>query len=155
MWRVWGEILETSDLSGTRVYQPYKPNKNIVIIGCRVWIVVYNDPSFTDLNMKIYSNDSDDAPEALLATSTDVRTKSEIITDTNGVKEIYFNFNNFGMQKNDTYNFVLNGSGYTGSSSSHLAWMRGYPDPVHRPNGFGYVDLAVAPFALYTIGADL
>ena len=153
-WKVYGERLETADLTGTRVNQSYQPNKNLVIRGCRIWIIVNNNPPFTDLNMKIYSNDNGD-PGKLLHTSTNVQTKAALITLANGVIETFFDFADVPMHSNDTYRFVLNGTGYTGTDSSHLAWRRGWPNPVYRPSGFGFSDLVTAPLTLYTIGAEL
>lgn len=155
-WRVFGEPFATADLaSGLRVFQPVIFNKNIVLKACRAWFIVYNNPTFTDLSMAIYSN-SAGAPKKLLHTSTNAITKATMCTLTNGVKEVYFEFNYPVFNSTDTYHFVPRATGYTGSDSSHLAWRAGFPDPVYRTNvDSSYTKLGVSPYCLYFIGDDL
>lgn len=159
MWRVWGERYDTADMSNTRVYQPAQFPKNYVLLGCRIWVIAYNDPVFTSLHMKIYS-DNNGVPKKLLHTSTNVQLKADIHTLDNAAKEIWFDFDKIPVRGEPTlasnkYHFVLNGSGYTGDETSHLAWMRGFPNPVYRPAGFGYNDLLTSPLTLYFIGSRL
>lgn len=153
-WRVWGEWYPTAAMSNTTFYQPAIFDANYSIIGCRIWVINYNDPAFTALTMKVYSN-FNGAPKALIATATNTQPKASVFTNTNGAREIFFNFDQLNVRDGETYHFVLNATGYTGTSSSHLAWMRGFPDPVYRPSPFGFEDLAVAPFTLYFVGAEV
>lgn len=154
-WRVFGEWYSTAAMSDTSISQPVIFNDNLVLRSCRIWIIAYNDPSFTSLSMKIYSDNSG-SPKKLLHTSTNSPTKAEIITSTNGIKEIYFEFNYPVFKSTDTYQFVLNATGYTGTSSSHLAWRKAWPDPVYRTNVTStYPKLGVAPYAITFVGADL
>jgi len=158
-WRIWCRPWDSGQLANTDIFQPVTPKKNIILIGCRTWIVAISDPTFTDLNMKIYSNDDNaavDTPLELLATSTNSQAKADIITLDHGVKEIYFNFDNVSLQENTKYNFVMNGTGYVPTSSSFLCWRKAYPDPVYTA---GYTptkeSLGVAPYEIYLIGGDL
>lgn len=154
-WTVWGTELISTDLTSTAIYQPITFNDDIILRAVRTWVIVYNDPVFTDLSLKIYSNDAG-LPKKLLATSTNVITKAEMITETNGVKEIYFEFNYPSFNGADTYHFVLNGTGYAPAGGSHLAWMKAFPDAVYQG---GYTPaletIGVAPYQLYCIGAAL
>lgn len=155
-WRVWGNPYSTSEATNTIIFQPVVFNDDYILRASRTWIVVYNDPTFTSLNMKIYSNSSANAPKKLLATSTNVQLKADIHTEDNAIKEIWFEFDYFPVQANETYNFVLNASGYTGSDTSHLAWMKGFPDPILTvPGGLSYTSKSKAPFQLYFIGSEL
>ena len=151
-WTVWGDKFETGELSNTNMYCKIKFNQNLVLKGVRTWIILYNNPTFTDLNLKLYSNE-DNKPKSLLYTSTNVQKKEDIITEHNGAKEIYFDFNDVPLNGNDTYHFVMNGTGYVYSNDSHLAWMKAFPDPVYAA---GYTptfeNMLNAPYQLYVIG---
>lgn len=154
-WKVWGNYYLTGELSNQTNFQPVTFNDNYIIRACRTWVIFYNDPVLTSLNMKIYS-DHNNAPRKLLATSTNSQLKSDMITLTNGIKEIWFEFDYFPVQANEVYHFVLNGVGYTGTSSSHLAWMKGYPDPiVGTGSPIQYTQAGTAPYQIYFIGSEL
>lgn len=129
-WRVYGEIFETADMSGApRVFQPFIPAKNQIVKAIRTWVIFFNSPVFSGLTMKIYSNYSN-APVSLLWTSDRSLIPADFSTEAYAAKELYFDFENpIFLRKNDTYHVTLSASGYTGNSSSHLSWMRGYPDP--------------------------
>jgi len=154
-WRVFGETLNTADLTSPNKYQAVIPNDDIILIAARTWIIFYNNPTVTNLGMKIYSNDNG-APGKLLATSN-VLTKAEIITLANGCREVPFTFNNFNMRATDTYHFSLFGAGYTdGWPSAGLSWRKGWPDPVYTTNVVTtYTSVGVSPYALYLVGAEL
>lgn len=155
-WTVWGDVFESGQLSDTSMFCSVSFGENIILRAMRTWVIAYNDPTFTDLSMKIYSNEpvgGYNTPKKLLYTSTDVRTKAEILTLENGVKEIYFTFDDEPINGNDIYNVVLSGSGYVPTGSSYLAWMKAWPDPVYA-SGFTptYENLMVAPYQIYAIG---
>lgn len=157
-WRVWGDTYDsTASMTDTTLFQPVIFNSNSIIRAARTWVIYFDDPVYTSLNMKIYSNDNN-APKKLLHTSTDVRTIAEIRESGTiaGVREIYFNFADINVKANDTYHFVINAVGYTPAGDSHLAWMKGFPDPVYAG---GYTPagetLVVAPYQLYFIGSNL
>lgn len=154
-WEVWGDVLETSDLTSTNKFQPVTFGGDDIIRAIRVWIIVYNNPTFTDLCLKIYSNQNN-TPKKLLATSTNVITKAQLCTLDNGIKEVWFEFDFPVFNKSDKFHLVLNGTGYTGLESSHLSIMKAFPDPVYSS---GYVPaietMLYAPYQYYFIGAEL
>lgn len=155
MWRVWGDDFSTAAMTDTSMYQRVTFDRNYIIRGVRTWLIFYNDPALTNVNMKIYS-DEGGLPRKLLATSTNTLTKAEIITLENGVKEIYFDFNDFPVKQDNSYHFVINGTGYTGSVSSHVAWMKGYPDPVlDQTPAPSFSNLLTSGYQLYFIGSVL
>lgn len=155
MWKAFGEWLATSDMSSTRVYQKFIPSENIALQGIRTFIIIYNNPSFTSLNMKLYSNRSG-APAGLISTSTNAPTKAQIITLDHGLKEIYFDFNNEVLKADETYHFVLNATGYTGTTTSHIAWKHSYPDPAYQTNvNMSAEGAYVTPFDLSIFGRKL
>lgn len=157
-WRVFGERWATSELTDTTKAQKFKPNDDMLLLAVRTWVIVYNNPTYTSLNMKIYSNNAG-SPGTLLHTSDNVQLKADVCTLANGVKEIYFAFNapqGVPLQASDYYHIVINGSGYTGSDSAHLAWMKAFPDPVYQTGiSVTFENLAVSPYAMYFIGARL
>lgn len=157
-WRVWGDDFTSSDFTSTNKFQTFKTNKDVVLKGFRTWVIVINDPIFTNMNAKIYSNEvrsGDNTPVKLLTTSTDSRSKAEVHTLEHGVKEIYFTFNDFPLQKDTLYNLVINGSGYSPTDSSYLAWMKAFPDAVY-PNDFtvAWEKLYQSPYQVYMIGGE-
>lgn len=158
-WKVFADHFETSDLTSAARFQSVTFGNDLILRAIRTWVVVYNNPSFTHLNMKIYSNEvisTVNTPKKLIATSTNVQTKAQIHTLENGVKEIWFEFDYPVYNGSDIYNIVINGTGYTYAEGSHLAWVKGYPNPVYSG---GYTPaletLPYAPYELYFIGADL
>ena len=88
-WYAW--VIETGDLSGTAINQKVKFNSNISLKAIRTWFVSYNNPVFTNLRMKIYSN-YNDGPLKLLHTSTNAWSSGQITSATYGLREIYFEF---------------------------------------------------------------
>lgn len=155
-WHVWGRPITTTEMTDTTVHQPVIFNKKLILEGCRIWMVVYNDPVFTDLSMKIYS-DRDGLPKKLLHTSTSSITKSQMHTLPNGVKEIFFTFDRPIFTETDTYHFVLTGTGYTGDDNSHLAWKKAFPDAVYQEGlpTLAMIRLGIWPYDIYFIGAEL
>ena len=160
-WRVWGDPFESGELLTTAKFQTVQMNSDVILRAVRTWVIYVEDPVYTSLSMKIYSNEvvsGSNTPRKLLHTSTDVRTPAEIkgVTDLpHGVREIFFNFNDVNLKGADKYNFVLNGSDYAPSGDSHLAWMKGFPDPVNSTGYTPYIErIGVAPYQIYFIGGQ-
>lgn len=154
-WHVFADPIETAVNGTTEIHQPLVFHSNVSILACRAWVVWYNDPTFDDICMKIYS-DNDGDPGYLLHTSS-VITKDYFVDDLYGVKEIPFEFSDKPVFKaEDTYHFVLLLSNYTGDSSSHLAWKRTFPDPPYRTGlDLTYEALLTYPYDLTFIGCIL
>lgn len=153
-WTVFGSPITTAQgSSGT--FQKVKFNSNIVLRACRIWLVFYNNPTLTSISMKIYSN-SGGSQGKLLHTATNTWSKSQIITENNGVREIYFDWNYPSFDADDEYHFGLFLSGYTGNNSTHVAWRSAWPDPVYGTNFTPTrVNINSAPYTIYFIGSDL
>ena len=154
-WRVWGNVFESGELSNQNKYVRLKPNKNIILDTVRTWVIFYNNPTLTSLTMKIFSDDGG-TPRKLLHESTTTLLKGDIITENNGVKEIYFEFENIPLQEGTHYHFIISGSGYVPTTNSFLAWMHAFPDPVYEITGYTASMPTVnrSSYALYLIGAD-
>lgn len=163
-WTVWGDNWKAGELSDTSKFQTVTMNEDISLIGSRTWVIVYNDPVFTDLNSKIYSNElrsGENTPVTLLHDSTDPdtgdpdsRLKAQIHTLENGVKEIYHLWNYVPLQGETSYNFVINGTGYVPTASSYLCWMKAFPDPVLATDYTPALEtLPFAPYQIYFIGS--
>jgi len=159
-WDVYGiPYYNDSELTDKTVYQHIKFDRNAILRAVRIWVVVFNDPTFTSLNLKLYSNNenaADPEPSTLLETSSNTWAKADVHTQAHACKEIYFEFNYPTLRKNTWYHFVLNASGYSGATTSkHLAWRYAYPDPVYPEN---VTEEAVAlgryPLTLYPIFAE-
>lgn len=155
MIKMYGEVLLTADFSSTRVFQKFKPSNNMILQGVTTQIIIYNNPTFTSINMKLYANRSG-SPAGLIATSTNSLLKAEIHTQAHAWKNVYFDFADFVLKADDTYHLVLSGSGYTGTASSHIAWKHSFPDPAYQTNvDMSLEALAISPFDLTIHGAIL
>lgn len=157
-FRVWGCPYETSDAVDNNVFQPIKMNSNIILKAFRVWVIFYDNPSFTNLRMKIYSDRTTPLahnPGKLIATSTNSFTKNEISTYANAVREIYFEFPDINLQGETWYNLVLNMDDYAPVGDEHMAWRNAFPDPVYATNlVIASSELNAFPFTVYAIGAE-
>lgn len=155
-WTVYCVPYSTAAMTDASIYQYFKPENNIILTALRAWIVQVDDPAYTSINMKIYSN-SGGLPRTLIATSTNSQTKAAMFSTSNsGVKEVYFNFSPLVLKQDETYHAVINASGYTGTSTSHLAWRQMLWEPVYR-TGYNatFGGASVSPLGLTVIGAKL
>ena len=158
MLKVWSEMLETVDAStGLRVFQKAIPTDNVVLDTVRATIVCINDPGFSSVSMKIYSMDSSDNPKKLLYSSTNSYTKAEVMTLTNGIYDIPFEFDSVPLKGGDAYAFVLRITSYTFSSSSFIGWRKDFPDPVYKTNqAFSSVaNVGTVSYSIQFIGKNL
>lgn len=159
---VYAEVLETADMTNSlRVFRLLQSTeKNLTVIGFRATLVLYNNPTFTSVSCDIYSVKNGE-PDVLLYSSTDSRTKAELlekdnITYNSGHVETWFEFDQVNLKQGDWYAFVIKAVGYTGSSSSHIALKKDWPDPVvYYGNTPSYFDIVRSPVTGYTIGAEL
>lgn len=154
-WMVRGAWFTTSELDGTSlVGQRIRFNKDIVVRGIRPQMIFYNDPTFTSLYFRIYS-DRAGVPGKLLYTSSS-KTKAEIITLENGVKEPFFSFDLPTFKGTDWFHIVPIAVGYTGSDTSHIGWRKAWPDPIYRTGlTTTYTSWASDPYMIHIIGAEL
>lgn len=135
-WQVLAKPYYTdASLTDTSQFQPVKFAENTVLKAVMLWVVVFGDPTFTSLNLKIYSNDDEQVaktPKKLLYTSTNSWLKADVHTEDYACRELYFEFANVNLRRDTWFNFVLGSSGYSGASvDSHLAWKLAFPDPQY------------------------
>lgn len=157
-WNVYGDRFETADFSGDPAqFQVLVFDSDIALKAIRSWFIFFNDPSFTSISMRIYSF-KNSIPYQLLFESDVNLTKAEILTEDNACRDIYFTFTNAPFLKaGESYAMVPWIDGYTGDSSSHVAWKRAFPDPVytHAETLADTTLLARYPFDLTVIGGEL
>lgn len=153
--RMYGDPLVNADQTGTRLYAIYTPTANKVLTGVRTRFWVYNAPTATSINVKMYSCDGT-SPGILLATSTS-KLYSDITSapwyDDYGFFESYFPFSTFPTVKSGVpYAFVVNGV-WSFTTTSYLAWTKAYPDDPHGTDSTK--DITNGPFHMRFIAADL
>lgn len=152
-WKVFGEVLETSDFSGTipRMYQPVVMNKKYAVKAVRTWVVIYGDPVFTTMQMLICSS------KRVIHTFEKSWTLNEITGLDYAAREIYFDFEKpISLDDAITYNFALKLNGYTGTADSHVSWIRGFPDKSDDNSVvLDYKNLGVMPFWMRFVASDL
>lgn len=156
-YRCWAERFVTADFSGSPVhYQKAVFSETMALIAVRSRFVVYNNPTMTTLSMRIYSSVSN-APSALLHTFDTTWTKAQMTAYDHGAREVYFEFTQpRHLVAGDTYFFVPWISGYTGNDTSHIAWVKSYPDPFYTTGVTNEgVKAATMPYSIGFIGGAL
>ncbi|MDZ4678395.1 MAG: hypothetical protein SGI74_12900 [Oligoflexia bacterium] len=159
--RVFGEWLKTGDFTGSpQVFSPVlfhdEGVEPFILRGLKTFMILYNDPVFTSLEMRIYS-DNGGRPGGLVYTSTNVQIKSAITTLANAFKEIWFDFDQLpALPRDETFYFVLWANGYTGIETSHIAWQRAWPNPIQRSSHLNLDGkfLSRFPYQVAIIGGD-
>lgn len=153
-WKVFVERFDTGDLDGTnyRYYQPFTPTDDVVLYGVRVWIGFVNNPSLTNITIKLRNSSGN-----VVASSTTTYTKAQLLTTYNhGIIEAYFAFNKVNLKSGETYHLSFTGTGYTGSDTSYFFWKKAYPDPVYRTGlSITYPSWHRMPYDVYFIGSPL
>jgi hypothetical protein len=154
-WRMWGEKFEAADAVGTRIHQPVIFHKNVSLLATRAWMVFYNNSAWSNLTMKIYSDDNGQ-PGNLINTSTTLWQPSDLYTEAYAAKEMYFEWDKPVFKAEDTYHFVINMSTYIGTGSSHVSWKNTFPDPPFKTGlTLTYEKLLTYPFDLTFVLSEL
>ena len=153
-WTTDGRPYESdSDLSNGIYTQKVVINKNVLLKYVRTWIIFMDNPGLTNITMKIYLDNEGDKGN-LLYSSLTTHTKAEIITLENGVKEVYFEFDDKPLDDGNTYHFCLEGTSSGLSTSSKIAWKTTWPDPVYGGFSESFANRAQYPFTIVLIGAE-
>ena len=154
-YRCWAERFVTADFSGSPVHkQGLVLNNALAIKAIRSRFVLFNNPSFTLLSLRIYSSISSDVG-TLLLTSTTTWDKSSISSYAHAAREIYFEFNGEHLTAG-TYYIVPWLTGYTGTAGSHVGWVRAYPDPTYTTGlTLQRRKLSSLPYSFGLIGDEL
>lgn len=128
-WRILGKPIATSEMNTAQIYQRVKipALTNLIIRGVNIGIVVYNNPSFTSIHLNMYDDDSG-VPGKKIAQSNSF-TKARIHSLPHAYKVVGFTFSDVAVRAGGFVHFSLGAVGYTGDSSSHIAWRNSYPDP--------------------------
>jgi len=107
-WQMWGDYFETADITNKDSKSKVTFLKNRLVKSVRVWLIKYNDPTYTDLSMDVYSVRTDggtDSVGKLLMSSTNTITKAAVdaeITEDHGAVGTYFEFDDFRARKDDS-----------------------------------------------------
>lgn len=129
-WSLFAERIETADMAGNpRVFMPISFGRKRNLKAMRTWVIYFNSPVFTSLHLDIYS-DRDNSPGTLLFRSSKAWTPADVSTEPYAAQELWFDFDNpISLKKSETYHLAIYASDYVGDHASHLAWVRGIPDP--------------------------
>jgi hypothetical protein len=152
-WSIWADPISTADSTGVTKFITFGVENNCIMRAAKTCFVFNNVGSFTGMQLKLYAS-RDGAPAGLIATSTSSWQKSDLVTLNNAHVEVYFEFNFIPLQKDTTYHLVMNCSGYTFSTGNHMAWRKGWPDPIYgRPTTFP--KLLSSQYIFGIVSADL
>lgn len=129
-WDFYANRFETSDFAGAPlIYQPFTLPRDTRVKALRTWFVFYNNPVFDSLTMRIYGSNNGVIGD-LLTTFDKVWTLSEITTFDYASLEIWFDFTNeFWLSGGVEYFLAPDFDSPSFSSSSHVSWVKGFPDP--------------------------
>jgi len=161
MYTVYGDSFTNTDLVNGNKFVQVEMNGDYLLRAVRTSLIMRycSTVTLTNLQMKIYTNVAN-AKGALLYTSTNSYTLSQISTYTSAAREIYFEFDDVPLNGSMIYNFTLTGTAtnletYSDDNLQLLAWMKSYPYPQHR-GGFSLLDtnLPKYPYELCLIGAE-
>lgn len=157
MWSVYGNVLATADIDGSTKSQAmkFKPNSDIVVRAFRTWFVCFNSPVFTQLRLRLYEDQNGSAGK-LIATSSNFHIPSDLYTDPYALKGTYFEFEYLPLKSTNYYHVLPYATGYTGNDSTHLAWVKGWPDNEYRTGlALDFEEIHVSPYRFAIVGADL
>ena len=154
MWTVYGDSYDNdSDYSNGVKSVRFKLNSKVVIRYIRTWIIVNNDAPFTNITGKIYYDQADETKGDLIQASSTTFTKAQVLSLDNGVRELYFQFNDLALDGDNYYHFALSGTSSGFSDSSHIAWKTSYPDPVYEDGvSVTFSNLPKFPYTFVVIG---
>jgi hypothetical protein len=155
-WSVYADSYDndTDYLNGAKSVR-FKLNSNKVIKHIRTWVVVLNDASFTNITAGIYYDKADETKGDLVAASTTTHLKAAVVTSNNGVRSLYFTFDEVALNGDAYYHFALHGTSSGFSPTSHIAWKTSYPDPVYEGGvTITFANLPKFPYTFLAIGDD-
>lgn len=157
MWSVFAERFQDSDFSGTpRMYQPFTVPKLTKVKSARLWFVFKNSPTFSGLSLRIHADQSGVLTDQLFTFDTVHTLATALSTYGNGLKELYFDVANpIWLHPDTTYHLAPIVSGSTLTEASHIAWVRGFPDPnTDTSVTISSSNIGRIPFYMSFIGAD-
>lgn len=155
--RYYVRTFDSGELANTNMFIRFKPNKNVAVTQIRTELFFFDYTSaLTGLTGKIYSDNADSEPGAVVYSSTSTYAKADIITENTGVKNVPFNFNYVNLNKDTWYNFVLSASSYTFGESDYIAWRKAWPDPVYTTNlTVDFELMSTSPFWFALMGEEI
>jgi hypothetical protein len=138
-----------------RVYTSVEFSEDFILKVIRTWVILYNDPTFSALWLRVYSNNGG-YPGKLLHTSSNYWTRDQVSAQDNAARELYFEFDNTPVFKaGDLYHIAPWLDDYIGTDDSHVAWRKDFPDPCYRQGlTINMNQLGKFPYAVRFIGAE-
>lgn len=136
-WSVYADSFDTSSsLTAGAKSQKITPKVNLFFKAIRTRVVLFNNPSFTNLKMAIHHNKAeDDSIGVLFETSINSFNLADLMTTgPYGLVDLSFEFSNKSLRSGDNYHLRLLADSYTPSSSSYISWAIGWPDPAYLDN---------------------
>lgn len=156
MWRVYGERMETGDLSGTpRIFQRVNIANTEFIWGFRYWVVAYGAPTLTGLRFELCELNGDGSAGAAISASAKKWNLSQIKAQSASISELYTKFDKpLFLRGGDSYAVVPMADTYTADASNHIALVRAWPDSA---TGYSttYQSIMRAPLKISFIGAGV
>lgn len=142
----WGSYYLTAGATNHSKWFALIPNDTFEVKVIRTQLIFFNNPVFDSVRMDILDENLD---EVLF--SSQEQLKANIITLGNGVKDIYFEFENCVFRENEKYNISLYLTNYTGTAASHISWAKGIT-LAYPPSGYDKTQIGTMPYTLGIIG---
>lgn len=114
------------------VTQGFSVSQNFLLRAVRLTVIQFNAPAYTGIIAKLYA-DRADAPTKEVAQSTNTVLPSTVApVEDHAFREVFFEFNDVVLKSGVDYRIGLVFQGYTGDSTSHMAWASSWPDPIYE-----------------------
>lgn len=153
-WTVYGDQFSTAAMTDTSQPLRFKSTENVALKAIRTWLIFYNSSAFSDLTIKLYA-DRGSSPAGLIASSITLKQPADLFTLSYAAVETWFEFSDVTLRKDTYYNLVVNCSGYTFSTSSLIAWMKAFPDPIYEDRTPTFEELQIAPYLFSVVSDEL
>ncbi len=157
MWTVYADDLVNADFAGAPIqYQPFSLPRLTKVKAASTFMLFYNDPVFTEMKMRIYSDKNGSAADQLFEFDNSFVPGDILLTESYGMKEIRFEFDiPKWLAKDTTYHLVPYFSGASFTLSSYVSWIRAWPDlNTDSPYSLDFYNLHLQPYWISIIGAD-
>lgn len=151
--KAYGTVIYTADMGAQpTVFQPFEPTRNRVIKAIRSTIIFFGDPDFSTLELEIWKL-KDGLLRSLIVSSLP-REKASIFTLDHAIKSVYFEFETYPSYRKETQvALVLRANDYTGTDTSHIAWVReANPFMVHSVDPIGSAEITRSPYIFSVVG---
>lgn len=124
-------IFTADNTDPPEVTQGFSVDASFLLRAVRLTVIQFNAPTYTGIIAKIYAERSSDASKEVAQSTNTVLPATVAPTEDHAFREVYFEFNDVVLKAGVNYRIGLIFQGYTGDTTSHMAWANSWPDPIY------------------------